>query len=86
MAYQIKTGPAAQIFHDNPQLVASQEGALILGHILAGTGTENSDLGLNVLNVIVAGLKIDLRGAIRLIQDSLSDTSANCRARRILHV
>lgn len=67
MAYQIETGPAAQVFHDNPQLVASQKGTFILGHILAGTGAENSNLGLNILDVIITGLKIDLRGTIRLV-------------------
>ena len=84
MAYQIKAGSAAQVFHNNPQLVASQKSAFVLGHILAGTGAENSDLGLNILDVIIAGLKIDLRGTIRLARRSLSDGSADCQTRRAL--
>lgn len=60
-AYQVEAGSATQIFHDDPELVPAEKRAFILGDVRARTGAENRNLGLDILNVIVAGFKINLR-------------------------
>jgi hypothetical protein len=58
--YQIETGSAAQVLHDNPQFVSAQEAGLVLRDIAAGASAEHRDFLLDFLDVIFARLKIDL--------------------------
>jgi hypothetical protein len=52
----------------------SEERAFVLGYVRASTGAENSNLGLDVLNIIVARFKINLcTHAGRLVERALFD-------------
>lgn len=45
--------------------------ALVLGYVGASASAEHSNLGLNVLNIIVAGFKINLAQMKRLVKVAL---------------
>lgn len=62
--------------------MASQERTLVLGHVGAGAGAEDSNLGLNVLNIIIAGLKINLRNTVSLVHRPLCEWNKGYQKRR----
>lgn len=51
----------------------SEKRTLILGYVGASASAEDSDFGLNVLNIIVAGFKINLAQMKRLVEGALFD-------------
>jgi hypothetical protein len=61
-AYQVEARSAAQVLHDDPQLVSAQEAGLVLRDIAAGACAEHRDLLLDFLDIVFARLEIDLGG------------------------
>ena len=59
-AYQVQTGAAAEILHDDPQLVTAEEASLVLGHKGASAWAEDGDLALYLLDVVIARFEVDL--------------------------
>jgi hypothetical protein len=53
--------------------VPSKKRTLILGYVGASASAEDSNFGLNVLNVIVAGFKINLAQMKMLVEGALFD-------------
>lgn len=59
-SYQVQTRSSTEEFHDNPQLMSSKKTSLVLRDEWTGAGGKNRDLLLDFLNIIFAGLEIDL--------------------------
>lgn len=59
--YQIQTRSSSQILHHNPKLVPLEEACFVLCNKRAGAGGQDRNLLLNLLDIILAGLEIDLR-------------------------
>lgn len=55
---QIKTGPACEVFHDDPELVGDDEGAVVARHILRVALGKTGNLLLYFRDVIVRVLEV----------------------------
>lgn len=57
---QVETTAATEVFHDDPQLGAADEGSAVAGDVGGVAGGEETDLLLDLANVIVAAFEVDV--------------------------